>query len=140
MAPDSLIDLAFQPAGAVLDDAVLFVLSQQVAAADAALDMIDRANQSRSRRLPTPYSVRRVFLGGDDHHRKVQATGQCAHPPDEVDAVEIGHIVVDQYQVGGVPTKPAQGIVGEEKASTWICWSKVWASSASICRLENWSS
>ena len=42
---DRLADLLFQPARAVTDNAMLFVLSKQIAAAHPALDMVDGADQ-----------------------------------------------------------------------------------------------
>ena len=40
------------------------------------------------------------------------AAWQGADATDELDSVEIGHIIIDQHQVGGVPTEPTQGVMG----------------------------
>ena len=106
----AVLQPALQLAGAGLDDALLAAHAQEVAAAADELGLVDRAAQevggARRQRLQ---AERAVIVGGDDDHGDVEAARAGAQASGELGAVQMGHLVFGDDQVGIVAGQPGQG-------------------------------
>ena len=106
-----LLDHALEQPALVLQRELLPAQREQVPAAREAFARVDRLGQEvRDPGIERGVAHLPVVVHGDHHDRHVRVFGQQAEPADELDAVDLRHLVVDQDQVRGVGRRPAHRV------------------------------
>jgi hypothetical protein len=99
--------LLFEGIRPVLDDLLLFAQRQEIARSRQELVVVDRAEQEiRGAGLQRLVPEFPILVDRDDNDRHVEAERQVAEPSHELGAVDIGHLVVGDHEVGRILFHP----------------------------------
>ena len=105
----AVLKLALEMDGATHDDELLLAHFQEVARAGEKLVVVHRALQEVSGAgLERAQAVAALLIDRDHHHRHVGAGGNRAEAAGELGAIEIGHLVVGDDEIGDVMIEPGK--------------------------------
>ena len=106
-----LLDHPLEQPPLVLERELLATERQQVPAAREAFARVDRLGQEiRDPGIERGVAHLPVVVHGHHDHRDVRVLGHETEPPDELDAVDLRHLVVDQDEIRGVGGGPAHRV------------------------------
>src|SRR2546422_8133840 len=97
------VDLLLENPGSVFLENFMPAQAQEIAAARAAFEPVDRANQEvGSPRLQGPVADFAIVDYRDTHDRNVLVAENAAQAPDDLDSVQARHLVVGEHHVHGM--------------------------------------